>query len=244
MLTVLVPTRGRPHRVHEVIEAVASTRGRDDTELWFGVDDTDPELIRYHDAVDAAGVSWARLLQTGTTTMVDCLNELAAAAVGYERDGRPVQALMFMGDDHRPRTLGWDATLLYAATTDGAGPGIAYGNDLVQGRNLPTQVVLDMRIVEQLGGMAPNSLTHLYVDNYWLTLGQGAGCLRYVDNVVIEHCHPITGRYVSDAGYERVNAGSMYVRDSAAFELLEKDGTLAEHIRLVRVLRAAWSVEA
>jgi hypothetical protein len=149
---------------------------------------------------------------------------------------------MFMGDDHRPRTLGWDQTLLYAATTDGAGPGIAYGNDLLQGANLPTQVCIDARIVELLGNMAPPQLTHLYVDNYWKALGEGAGCLRYCHNVVIEHMHPVAGKAAMDAGYERVNSGEMYARDESALRELQANDVLASEIRALVELRKPWSM--
>jgi hypothetical protein len=240
MLAVLVPTRGRPHVVRSVVEAVAATRSRDDTELWFGVDADDPAVLAYYDAVGAAQIGWVRLVERPTHTMVESLNALAAYRL--QGDLPHGSALMFMGDDHRPRTPGWDQTLLDAATgvMDWApGPGIAYGNDLLQSANLPTQVCIDARIVAELDHMAAPTLTHLYVDNYWRKLGIRADCLRYLPAVVIEHLHPVAGKAAMDAGYERVNSGEMYARDADAFDALDRDGAgaLTAEVRAIVALR-------
>ena len=92
-----------------------------------------------------------------------------------------------------------------------------YGNDLFQRGNLPTQVAMSTAVVRALGHMAPPTLTHLYVDDYWLALGKSAGCITYLPDVIVEHCHPVAGKAEWDAGYARVNDRAMYDRDAAAF---------------------------
>jgi len=57
--------------------------------------------------------------------------------------------IAFMGDDHRPRTIGWDQKLVDSIAD--INNGIAYGNDLFQGINLPTAVLLKSSIVKTLG---------------------------------------------------------------------------------------------
>jgi hypothetical protein len=120
-----------------------------------------------------------------------------------------------MGDDHRPRTVGWDAAYLNALHE--LGTGIVYGDDRLQGEALPTQCAMTADIVRALGYMAPAGLRHLAVDNFWLDLGRGAGCLRYLPDVVVEHMHPLAGKAEWTPGHRRVNAPAMYERDLAEY---------------------------
>ncbi|MFI2437408.1 hypothetical protein [Streptomyces sp. NPDC018693] len=213
-LAVIVPTRGRPHTVAELAAAFRDTC-TERTWLLFAVDADDPEYARYRAAVDEAFVAHRRVQLTvqPAGTMVSALNH--AASVLLEAPGwtRP-DAIGFMGDDHRPRTKGWDRAYLDALT---ALPGIVYGNDLLQGPALPTQCAISAHVVRALGHMAPAELTHLYVDNYWRDLGAAAGCLSYLPGVIVEHLHPMAGKADWDEGHRRVNQPAMYERDKAAY---------------------------
>jgi hypothetical protein len=122
----------------------------------------------------------------------------------------------FMGDDHRPRTQGWDSMLIDAL--DELGTGLAYGDDLHQGEGLPTAVAMTADIVRELDGMVPPGMIHLYLDNFWLKLGKDLNAIKYLPEVVIEHCHPVWGTGKMDAGYQEVNAPEVYSADRIAFE--------------------------
>lgn len=233
-LVVIVPTRGRPESAHPLIEAFASTCTAD-TVLAFVVDDDDPRLPDYQTQVvsgRAAGRKVA-LSRTASRTMVEALNAGAVMRVD-EHAEKPLFAIGFMGDDHMPRTHGWDQAYLDALRE--LSTGIVYGNDLLQGERIPTQVAMTADIVRALGHMAPPVLKHLYVDNYWKDLGERAGCLRYLPDVIVEHRHPIAGKAKWDPGYARVNAGLMYAEDGAAYEAYAA-GQLAEDVAKVRALR-------
>ncbi|TLQ45758.1 glycosyltransferase family 2 protein [Streptomyces marianii] len=212
-LLVIVPSRGRPHTVQQMAEAFRDTCTAE-TELLFVIDDDDPEREAYQLARAAAEDAYGdvRLAeQQAPGTMVSALNRGAqSAAYGHE----PPAALGFMGDDHRPRTKGWDKAYLEALRSL---PGIVYGNDLIQGERLPTQCAMSTALVRHLGFMAPPELTHLYVDNYWLAIGRDAGCISYLPNVVVEHVHPVAGKAEWDEGYRRVNAPTMYAGDRQAY---------------------------
>jgi hypothetical protein len=207
-LVVIVPSRGRPHTVAEMAEAFEQTCTAD-TQLWFAVDDDDPTAEKYR-AARAPIAQGVHVVTSSNASMVDALNR---AAVNLSV-GAPC-AIAFMGDDHRPRTVGWDRAYLDALA---AQPGIVYGNDLIQGPNLPTQCAMSTEVVRALGHMVPPVLTHLYADNYWRDLGKACGCLTYLPDVVIEHLHPVAGKAEVDDGYRRVNAPEMYQRDAAAYE--------------------------
>jgi hypothetical protein len=206
-LVVIVPSRGRPHTVAEMAEAFERTCTAD-TRLWFAVDDDDPAVEEYHSAAPQG----VHVVTSDNRSMVDALNRAALFLSGDDPKRR--RALGFMGDDHRPRTKGWDRAYLDALA---ARPGIAYCDDLFQGERLPTQCAMSTEVVRALGHMAPPALTHLYVDNYWLDLGHAANCLTYLPDVVIEHVHPVAGKAQMDEGYARVNAPAMYHRDAAAY---------------------------
>jgi len=230
-LVVVIPTRGRPQTVGPIMESFRETC-REDTHLIFAVDGDDPTIETYSEAVRAAiyqeGVdslgwrtyavremAWSKagvLVGREDSNMVKTLNDAAGYVLQYVK--ATPKAIAFMGDDHRPRTPGWDTAYLEAL---GAKPGFVYGNDLYQGRKIPTQVAISTEVVRELGHMAPDVLTHLYVDDYWKALGTAAECLTYLPDVVVEHLHPAAGKAVWDDGYRRVNDSAMYDRDGAAY---------------------------
>jgi hypothetical protein len=94
---------------------------------------------------------------------------------------------------------------------------VVYGNDLLQGENLPTAVFLRSEIVQKLGYMAPPSLIHLYLDNFWLELGR-ATSIKYLPNVIIEHMHPAIGKAEWTESYREVNDQALYNTDELAFK--------------------------
>jgi hypothetical protein len=120
-----------------------------------------------------------------------------------------------MGDDHLPRSPGWDEQLVDAL---GGRPGVAYGNDLVKGETIPTAAVISADIVMALGYLVPPRLEHLYFDDFWKALGQAVGNLAYLPGVTIEHLHPIAGTADWDDGYRRANDPGQFARDKAAYD--------------------------
>jgi len=224
-LVVIVPSRGRPDAAVDLATAFVETKAT--ARLIFAVDEDDPTRTHYLAALDAYPATTVHF-GPAPSTMVRALN---AAASLYANEAR---VLGFMGDDHRPRTKHWDA--MYLAALDQLGTGIVYGNDLLQGENIPTQVALTSDIVRAVGQMAPPTLTHLFVDNYWRDLGRAAGCLRYLPDVVVEHMHPIAGKADWDEGHVRVNQQSMYQRDHAAYLTYAREH-LAADVEKVRALR-------
>lgn len=230
-LVVIIPTRGRPGTVPEIMDSFRETC-QGNTHLIFAVDESDPDVDAYSDAVRDALYSkgqedgwrtweprpgWraSGVCVTPAVNMVDALNKVAAYLLNPEvNSSRTLKAIGFMGDDHRPRTPGWDTAYLEALELK---PGLVYGDDLYQGRKIPTQVAISKSVVLALGHMAPDVLTHLYVDDYWKALGTAAGCLTYLPDVVVEHLHPAAGKAAWDEGYRRVNDSEMYERDGAAY---------------------------
>jgi hypothetical protein len=212
---MLVPTRGRPQNAAELLAACDKTNTDARTTIIFGVDADDESFDDYDEVVraDTATPAMVLTVQPGDRRgMVGALNQMVAALPTSPHMVR--SAVGFMGDDHRPRTQNWDRKLL-AALGEGCFA-VAYGDDLIQGPNLATAVVMTDDIPKTLGYMAPPVLTHLFVDNVWLDWGV-ATKLTYLPEVIIEHVHPVTGKIPFDEGYTAVNNGALYDADHAAY---------------------------
>ena len=198
-LLVIVPSRGRPAAVAELRSAIRATSNAR-TDLIVAFDDDDPERGAYQRMRAASRQDRRVMWATGPRApLARWTNQLAVAHAPRYR------AVCSMGDDHRPRTPGWDVLLL-AALDETGGTGVAYGDDLLMGAKLPTAAVVSSDIVAALGWMCQPSLRHYCVDNVWHVLGASAGCLHYLPDVVIEHLHPLRTHAVPDRTYREAEA--------------------------------------
>lgn len=213
-LAVIVPTRGRPEAVRELVAAWEDTGAT--AALVFGVDDDDPRLGEYRGAVETLDDEHDVELVIGPRLrMVGTLNKIA-------RDLAPrFDALGFMGDDHRPRTPRWDQMFAEVLADR---PRIAYGDDGYQHEAMATAVCMTSDIVTALGYMAPPELTHLRADVVWCEWGAAIDRLTYRPDIVIEHMHPWAGKGQWDAGYGEANSQQMIHADAHGYALYKADG--------------------
>jgi len=188
-ITVYVPTRGRPENALRLQDAFFRT-SRLMSRIVFIKSDNDPYLDHYRHLQDSITVSPRK------PGFVDPLN------LGYLEDRKGIYsyAVGFMGDDHLPRSDGWDEMFVQALLKMKSG--FVYGNDGFQGARIPTQVAMTSDIPLSLGFMTLPQLSHLYADNWWLDFGNRIGKIKYVKDAVIEHMHPAAGKAAHDAGYE------------------------------------------
>jgi hypothetical protein len=227
-LLVIIPTRGRPQAIPEIMQAWGDTRATAD--VLFCVDKDDPELAAYKQQAKALAddkrvrfVFWARKRLVGT------LNQAALKNAGDYR------FLAFMGDDHRPRPAAqsWDERIRICLS---GGPGIVYGNDLLQGEAMATAVAMTSDIVATLGYMCPPGLVHLCADLCWVDWGRGMGRITYLDDMVIEHLHPAAGKASVDAVYEDCNSPERASTDAAAYYDYRDNGGLESDLDKLRAL--------
>lgn len=230
-LVVIVPSRGRPQNAEALARAVFDTAERDDTRFILAVDDDDPHRASYLEVARRwqgvlIFIPGPRLRLAGT------LN-----AIATQMAARPENAAIgFMGDDHRPRTLGWDRRIRDALATPpssptGPGPAFAYGNDLVHGERIPTSIFMTKSVVSTLGYVVPTArptstdrnptappLTHLHLDTVWREWATAIDRRCYLPGVVIEHVHPIAGKAAWDDGYAEANSPTQYQQDQDAYD--------------------------
>ena len=214
-LLMIVPTRGRPDSVPAILDCWRQTGATAD--LLFAVDDDDPMLAGYREHMETINdprIHWVtgpRLRLCGT------LNQVALQMAPRYR------FLAFMGDDHRPRTVGWDERFRICLS---GGPGIVYGNDLLQGEIMATAVAMTSDIVTTLGYMAPPTLVHLCLDLVWMDWGRGMGRITYLGDVILEHMHPANGKAAMDAGYQECNSSEQSTADATAYFAYRDGGGL------------------
>jgi hypothetical protein len=205
-MIILVPTRGRPSNAVELLAEHDKLSTHSD--ILFIIDANDPEHDQYEFEV---GADKCMTIENETRGMAYPINKAANAIVKENK----YQYFAFLGDDHRPRTAGWDGILIQAMQRR---PSMAYSNDLLQGERLPTMITMTSDIVAALNGMVPPKMKHLYLDNFWKKLGQDLGALTYLDYVIVEHMHPIAGKAEWDEGYKEVNANEIYAFDGLAYQ--------------------------
>lgn len=204
-LAYIVPSRGRPRNALKLLQAWESTVSIRSTSIYIVVDDDDPRRADYRRlcrGFQGEQVNYVAYDGSGDppfTRLGRILNKVSELVLSNPE----ITAIGFMGDDHRPRTPDWDRVV--AEQLMAAGTGIVYGNDLIQGENLPTAVAMSVDIPKALGYLVPDGLHHMFLDNFWRDLGQALCCLYYLPNVVIEHCHPLANKAEWDEGYRAVN---------------------------------------
>lgn len=215
---VIVPTRGRPENIARLEAGLAET-STSVADFLYVIDEDDPTADGYR------MMDLKRLLVIPRRKLGGTLNHVARQYTDrYEHIG-------FMGDDHLPRTGGWDRTVLGAL--DQKGPRIVYGDDLLQGAALPTAAFMNSRIIRSLGYMVPPEMVHLYLDNFWKELGERLEGLVYLPEVVIEHLHPAAGKAQWDPGYTEVNSPAMDTSDRDAWMRYRMNGELDEAVTRV-----------
>ena len=196
---VILPTRSRPDSAERCINALKEHSTISD--FVIAIDDDQSDLYPRLE-----GVTYEvnpRLRMNGT------LNLVANKYVDkYE-------TIFFLGDDHLVQTPAWDQYLSGAIAQKGYG--LAYGNDLLQGVGLATAVMMSTNIIKPVGYMAPPKLVHLFMDNYWMTLGKRLGTLWYFEKVIIEHLHPVAGKVAWDDQYREANSDEVSNGDKKEF---------------------------
>jgi hypothetical protein len=206
-LAILTPSRGRPWHMQRLMNALRDTCQLD-TDLYVAVDEDDPRLDDYKN------LGLDHLEVAPRATLTELTNKMAlehAADYGY---------LASLGDDHVPRTGGWDFKLTRAIEAMG-GTGFAYaeGSRWV----IPEAVVVSSDIVTALGWMANPRCMHYKIDDTWLELGVAARCIAYRHDVLVEHMQFGIPYDPLDPG-----KGMKAVKDDTYADALQQDKMIAD----------------
>lgn len=200
-ILTICPTRRRPVGAWTMFNSFKKTNKS--SEILFLLDKDDPEASNYIQLLGEV-VLWKE-----SRTYTQIINE------AFKRHPEE-EFYCVTNDDFVFHTEGWDIKLIQEIENKG-GTGIAFGNDLVQGPNMPTCSVISGDIPRALGWLQYPKLTHLFGDTILGQLGRQANCLFYRHDVVIEHRHFMTKQVPPDDIYRKTNSQEMYRQDEAAY---------------------------
>lgn len=201
-VAVLVASRGRPAAFSALLDAIEST-ARGDVKVYCGLDEDDPTRLDY-----PARPFFGTYVVGPRNNLAGWTNHLAGLALADHHT-----VLASFGDDHRPRTPGWDQRVCEAFCR--MGDGLVYTRDGLQDERLPTAPFWSAGVIRVLGWFFPPVLAHMFADNYWLRLAQDIGRCSFLPDVLVEHMHPSAGKAVADELNDRND--SFMEADRAAF---------------------------
>lgn len=174
MISLLLPSRGRPSNVARLHESVAST-AQGPWEMVIRLDDDDPTMDDYPDGIGIRYLTGTRGL------MSDMWNECWRAARG--------SIFGLLGDDIIVRTHAWDLLVTDAFPADG----IAYvhGDDLGgKGDQLGTHGFVTETWTDAVGVFSPPYFSSDYNDLWLNDIADAIGRRVFLPGLVTEHCHP------------------------------------------------------
>lgn len=205
---IVIPTRTRPQRLTKTLESVIQKSGSSD--IVVAIDEDEKELYpRVENIIYDVGPA-PEPNHIGVNAK---LNRLANQ---FKDD---YDYLLFVADDVIIQSNKWDNTLIKAISD------IKYGishpsESNHDARLLPSNgTCFDLRIVRTLGYLAPPTIKHLYIDNFWKRLGTDLGTLKFVPKVKIDHNHFTKDQSLVDPLYLQTNARVRYEQDRQAFEI-------------------------
>jgi hypothetical protein len=207
-LALLVPSRGRPHNIERLVEAMDQTC-RGDTTLVLGLDFDDPTLDEY-----AQFGQDAQIETRDRRKLVPWLNVLALRRAGRYR------CLGHIGDDNVPRTVGWDVRVMESLERNL----FCFGDDLDPGRapgSLSLTIFMRSTVVRTLGYMGPPEIQHMYVDPVWFAWGTQTS-IEFLPDVVLEHMHYKVGKAGTDQSY--LDSTGLIPSDCANYNAYCDDG--------------------
>lgn len=215
-LLIITPSRGRPVNAARLLHHVHALR-RLETHVHVAVDADDPALEDYQRVFAQQAGEGDGLITGPRKGLIAWTNEVALKQAGN------YTCLASFGDDHVPRTPGFDRALVTACTQDG--PAIAYPFDGMR-EDIGEAPVAASQIVTALGWLLNPACDHYYGDDSISMVGRAAGCLHHLRAVAVDHVHPGAGTAPADAVYR--SSAQHIPADKAAYQQWRKEGMAAD----------------
>ncbi len=193
MISVLVPTWGRPRRLEQMVASVFGTASKPaDIEVLVRVSEEDPCAAIYF-AEPPSGAHLHAIWRA--QTYGKGIEFLQAKATGD---------ILFAGsDDILFRTEGWDDQVRAAFVAVPDGLLVAYANNGLN-REKCEHFFTSRRWIDAVGYMVWPEFRHFCVDQWVEELARGVGRLEFLRDVVAEHCHRKYGKADDDETYRLV----------------------------------------
>lgn len=179
MISVLLPSRGRPTNLARLIGSAKDTA---DTEVEFVVyaDDDDPETAKMGEGLGAKVVVGLRIVLSETWNRC------------FEQSSHDL--LMHCGDDIIFRSPGWDTEVAKAFEQYPDRILLVHGDDGAWGDRFGTHSFIHRRWAETLGYFVPPYFSSDYNDTWLNDVANMLGRRVYLPQVITEHMHFAFGK--------------------------------------------------
>jgi glycosyltransferase involved in cell wall biosynthesis len=247
-ISLLLPTRGRPHWVRRVFESLAEhTAVLDDLEVVLYVDEDDqPSHGLDHESFRVVKIIGPRASMGEYNTA--CLEHASGEIV------------ILMNDDVIVRTPGWDRRVAELAAAVPDGVFLAYANDLHMGKRMCTFPICTRKACEIMVRPYPEEYRAGFIDWHLFDVfkrlkAMGHDRIFFLEKIVFEHCHYMAGKAEIDPTYR---SKDYYADDWTFVALRDLRQKIAERLKAsvigqplpelptlpspARRPRAAWAV--
>lgn len=202
----LLPSRRRLEKLAEFVRCALENGITTPGAILVQKDELSQLRAQYDNLPLPAG--W-KILPTNADGMGDKYREIWPAVRGLDWVG-------IACDDLRPRTLGWDRTLLAVVN----GKNVVTCNDGVQGAARMSGItIFSGGLLRAIGYIYAPGFWHTYMDNVWEDLGRATACWNFVPEVLVEHDHPFTNQQLDPAKADETSYKSygQQAMDAAAY---------------------------
>ena len=227
LISILLPTRGRPALANRLFASIAETTSHlDQVEviLYIDEDDTDSHDLDSKDFLVVRHVGPA-LTMGGYNTA--CLQKARG------------DILILANDDMVIRTRGWDDRIRAMNVEFKDHIYLGYANDLFKKSRFCTFPIMSRRTCELLADPYPAEYRRAFIDVHIFDIFKrlqhaGFDRIRYYDDLVFEHLHYRTGKSSYDETYGRARNGRF--ADDPTFIALTAMRSAAAN-RLISIIR-------
>ena len=213
-LLTICPTRNRIQLFREMYDSFKTTSS---SAMIVALDEDDPQFEEYKDFLTE---NHQPFFECMPDTVTNHFNMCYRCLPNYD-------FYHLTNDDVLYSTKDWDVKAMNLLTEKGGG--IAYGNDMLQGQNLPTFPIISKAVVDAVGWIQEPGLERLCGDCVWNEIGRMAKCLHYMPDLLIEHRHWLNNK----RGNDMPDYTEVYLRDRMKFANWLANNSV-EDIRKVR----------
>lgn len=213
MLSILLPSRGRPELCKKAVDSIRET-AEEEIEILLYIDEDDPRKEEY---------MWKpcerESVRMAIGPNIRCAKSLLKLAEFSTGD-----FITYSSDDYFYVTKGWDKTLKRCMPKDGIG--VVYPADHKQAGKTKTMTPFISRKRYDAVGLYPDRFIHFCADTWILDIAKQLDRLFFVPEVIIEHHHPKHGYAMKDDTYHWVRnyqGTSTSQTDKWVFDSLENE---------------------
>jgi glycosyltransferase involved in cell wall biosynthesis len=194
-ISLILPTRRRASLVYRLLDSIKETTADPDKlEIILYVDEDDSESY----GISYPALPITKLINPPGNTMGKITNICYEASIG--------RYIMLLNDDVIFHTPKWDLVVKDAFRQFSDDIALLYGNDLDQGKKVPTFPIVSRTVCKIMGNICPSEYVNLHIENHLFDIFKKLGRLgykriRYLKDVIFEHQHYVLGKSKIDKTY-------------------------------------------